>query len=180
MYIKAESGSENILSKETLFCRLLNCNAQTGNRYRIFSTNIEISVFSADCITCNYHTFNDCKGVALKNRTVHKCSRVTLISVTDNILFIIVLIIGKLPFSACRESAAAASAKSGGKNLINNSLAVHRQCFCKSGVCPKTQRFVYIFRVNGAAAVKCNSMLLLVKVNVVLLLNLLSACRIYI
>jgi len=112
MYIKAESGSENILSEKPFLCSLLDCDTQTGNSYGIFSTNIEISVFGTDRITCNYHPLNDRKRIPFKNRTVHKRSGISFVTVADNIFFIIVLIIGKLPLSARWKSAAAASAES--------------------------------------------------------------------
>src|SRR5699024_9712549 len=74
----------------------------------------------------NCHSFDDCVGIAFKNRTVHECTRVAFVCVTANIfLSAFYKVLCKKPLTAGGESAAASSAKTGVENALNYVIRSH-------------------------------------------------------
>ena len=180
MAVEAEVRAKDILAEEAEFPRLLDRLAQTHDSSRILRTYIEISILCADCVTRNHHALDDAERIALENGTIHERTRIAFVTVADNILFITLRAIGKLPFAAGREAAAAASAQTGSKDLIDDLLARHGQCTLQTLERAHADRFVDILGIDDAAAVKRNTALLLIECNLVLLGNLLMRNRILI
>ena len=180
MAVEAEVGAKDILAEEAEFPRLLDRLAQTHDSSRILRTYIEITILCADRVTRNHHTLDDCKRIALENGTIHECTRVTFVTVADDKLLIALGTIGKLPFTAGRESAAATSAETGSKHFIDDFLARHGQRTLQTLERAIADRFIDIFRIDDAAAVKSNTTLLLIECNLILLGNLLMCHRILI
>jgi len=106
---------------------------QSRYRLRILRTYINISILCSYCISCKHHTFNQTVRVTFHYGTIHKCSRVTLITITYYIMNRISLTGYLNPFLTCREATASTSADTGFINLINNQIRVHlKHCFLQS------------------------------------------------
>ena len=76
---------------------LVDSNLETLNSDRILSTNIDITLGSADSVACDSHSLENCVGVALENGTVHKRTGVALVGVTANVLLISVVSCSEFP-----------------------------------------------------------------------------------
>ena len=168
MCSERESGTEDVVAEKSLCFSHFDCVAKTFNRGGIFRTNIEITFGSADCVTCDGHTFDYRKGVILEDGTVHKCAGVALVAVTYNIFFFAVLVISKLPFASGKEAAAASSAKSGFENGGYNFLGSHFKSVCKALVCAAAESFVEAFGVDYAAAMESDFLLFFIERDLVL------------
>ena len=85
------------------------------------------------CVSCKHHTLDQTVRITFHYGTIHKCSRVTLITVTNHIMNRISLACYLNPFLTCREAAATTSADTGFINLINNQIRIHlKHCFLQS------------------------------------------------
>ena len=85
------------------------------------------------CVSCKHHTLDQTVRITFHYRTIHKCSRVTLITVTNHIMNRISLACYLNPFLTCRKAAATTSADTGFINLINNQIRIHlKHCFLQS------------------------------------------------
>ena len=81
-YNKTPKEAKDMISKETIFLSLGNSKTKSGYGKRILCTNIYVSVLSANCVSGNDHALDHLIRIAFHNGTIHKCSRVTLITVT--------------------------------------------------------------------------------------------------
>ena len=161
--------------------RLADRNLQTVYGNRILCTDIDITLMRTDCVSHDGHTFKDCMRIAFQNGTVHKCARVAFVSVADDILLITRLILFKLPFDTCRETCAAASAESAGLHLIDDFLRCHGgQSLRKSLITINRNIFCDIFRTDSSAVAQCNTLLLLIELDLFNIMNALLCLRIFV
>ena len=82
MQMEIHTAAKDMISKETIFLSLGNSKTKSGYGKRILCTNIYVSVLSANCVSGNDHALDHLIRIAFHNGTIHKCSRVTLITVT--------------------------------------------------------------------------------------------------
>ena len=80
--MEIHTATKNIISKKTIFLSLGNSKTKSGYGKRILCTNIYVSVLSANCVSGNDHALDHLIRIAFHNGTIHKCSRITLITVT--------------------------------------------------------------------------------------------------
>ena len=169
MAVEAEIGAEDVLAEKSDLARLLDGVAKTPYGDRILGADVEVTVLSADSVSGDDHTLNNCEGVALEDGAVHKCAGVALVAVADDVLLVALDVESELPLAAGGESAAAAAAKTGGEDLVDDFLAGHAESALKALEGAHSERFVYILGVDNAAAVKSNAALLFIEVDIVLL-----------
>ena len=105
--------------------------------------------------------------IAFKNRTVHECTGVTLVSVTANIFLSAVLnkVTSQLPLSSGREAGTATSAKTGIKDNLDNFLGSHAgkyltKCLISAG----TDVLIDVLGIDNTTVTKSDTMLLLIEV----------------
>ena len=112
--------------------------------------------------------------VTFKNAAVHKCARVALVRITDNILFIALGVFGKLPFHTGREAAAATTAQAGFFDLVHNLLRSHlRNSLSQCLITTYSDIFFNSFRIDSAAVCQYQAMLLFVEADFRITRNLL-------
>ncbi len=162
--MEAEVRSQNMISQKPILLCLFNGNIQAFYRNRVFCTNVNIALPCPHCITGNGHCLNHTVRITPQHRAIHKCTRITFISVAADIFEISHCIGRKLPLEARREACSATSSKAGCLYLINNLLRCHlceyfRQCH----IAIRTNILINILRINYATVPQCNSLLLLVK-----------------
>ena len=121
MHMEREISSQDIVSQQAFFLGLCYGVCEPFHRERILRTHINITVLCIDCIGGNGHSFDETVGIPFHNASIHECARITLVAVTDNIVFFYVCVGGHLfPFFAGGESAAASSAQTGFVYLVND------------------------------------------------------------
>ena len=112
--------------------------------------------------------------VALQYAAVHKCARVTLVRITDNIFFIALGVFSKLPFHTGREAATTTTAQAGFFNLVHNLLRSHlRNSLSQCLITAYGDIFFNSFRVDSAAVSQYQAMLLFVEADFRITRNLL-------
>ena len=103
-------------------------------------------------------------GVALQYGTIHECTRVALVCVTNNVLLVGYRSASELPLSAGGESAAAASAKAGSQDGVDNILGSHfLNDFRQSEVAVHSDVLIDNFRVDNTTVTESNTLLLLIE-----------------
>ena len=85
--------------------------AQTLDRQRIFRTHIDVAVMRFGGNARNHHAFDYFVRIALHNGTVHKCTGVALVAVTNYIFWIFLLLGTGSPFFTAKEAAASSASK---------------------------------------------------------------------
>ena len=166
--IKVKAGAEDILAQQAVFSRLFNRNLQTMDCDRVFSTDIDVTLRSADCITSNRHCFQYDMGVAFQNRTVHECAGVTFVGVAADVFLVGLVCSRKAPFTAGRETCAAASAQTGCENHVDNLLRGHfGQDLAQCLITVDCDVLFDILRVDNAAVAQCNTVLFCIEVGLV-------------
>ena len=137
------------------------------NSDRILCSYINEALCSTDSVAGNRHSLDDSVGVTFKNGTVHECTRVTFVGVAA---YILLIRNGNdstshLPLSACGESTASASAKSGFAYNIDNLLRRHLCNYLfESLVTVFFEVIIDVLGIYNTAVAKCNTMLLLIEV----------------
>ena len=105
-------------------------------------------------------------GVAFQNATVHKCTRVTFVSVTDYIFFIAYRFSSKFPFHTGREATAATTTQARLFNFVDNFLRSHGSyCFSQSFVATYSNVLFNLFRVNCTAVSQNKAFLFFIETN---------------
>ena len=168
MSLEGEAGAEDVIAKKADLVGLLDGEAQTADGRRILGTDVEVTVLRTDGVAGNGHTLDNGKGVTLEDRTVHKGAGVTLVTVTNNVLVVVLLSVSELPLATGGEATAAAAAKTRIQDLLDDVGTVHREGTGKTGVSAVAEGLVDRLGVDGAAAVQGDSLLLLVEVDVLL------------
>ena len=119
------TGTEDVIAEESISLCLLDRHAETLNRKRILCTNINITILCAYCVCGDGHTFDHLVWITFHYGTIHKCTRVTFITVTYYVAYFFFLACNLRPFLAGRETSAATSAKSGFDHFIDDILWSH-------------------------------------------------------
>ncbi len=177
MTSEGEVRAEDVVAEKAGFFELLDGKTQTANRDRVLRADVEIAVLRADRVAGDRHAFDDGEGIAFKDRAVHERARVAFVTVADHVLLFAVLIECELPLAAGGESAAAAASEAGGEHFVDDFLLCHRERFLEALESVHAERFVDVFRIDDAAAVKRDTALFLIEIDVVLLRDLLAGQR---
>ena len=166
--IKVEAGAEYVLTEKAVFISLVDSMLKSGNCDRILCTYVYVTLSSADSVTADCHSLDYRVGVTLKNGTVHKCSGVTLVRITYNVLLICLVGSSESPFSTGGEASASSAAKTGIGNYLDNVLGSH---LCKhlteSLITVHSNVFLDIVGVNNTAVTKNYTLLGLIESGIV-------------
>ena len=126
---------------------------------------------SVDAVSSDSHSLDYAMRVTLEDGTVHKCTRVTFVGVTANILGDALSSVtgSKLPFKASRESAAATATETGINDFLDYSIRISLLCkdLTKSLITIMSDILIDIFRVDVTAVAESNTHLLLEEVAVI-------------
>ena len=164
LQVKVKAGIKDVPAQEAQFFRFRDGDPQSGDRDGILGADIDIAVVGTDRVGHDGHAFQDRVRVTFQNGTVHKCARVTFVRVADDILFVTRLVFLKLPFDAGGESRAAASAQTGGLDLINDILGAHGlENFMKRLIAADANVLVDVLGIDLAAVAQGDSLLFLIK-----------------
>ena len=159
--METEICSQNIVAQHIAAFQLSNGVFQTCYGVGILCSYIYVSVGRTYCIACQHHTFDQFIWITFHNGTVHKCPRVTFITVTYDIAVFFSLTCNLFPFLSGWEAAASTSAKTGFVNNINNLIGSHfEKCLLKGGKAAACKILVEGLSVKFAAVLQYNTCLL--------------------
>ena len=165
--IKVEVAAENLLAQETEVAGLLNSDLETLNGERIFSTNINVALRSADREAGDGHGLEDGVGIAFERGAVHVSAGVALVGVTDHVLLALRLLHSELPLHTGGEARAAATAETRLKHLIDDLLGRHlKENLLESLVTVAGDIILDLLGINDAAVSQNDTVLLLIERNV--------------
>ena len=178
MAAEAEVCSQDVVAQKTDLLGLPDCDPQSLDCDGILGSDIEITVLCTDRVTGDDHSLDDRKGISLEDRAVHECARVTFVTVADDVLLIARRVECELPLASGRESAAAPSSETAGQDLVHDILLAHGKCLLQTLETTHSEALVDVLGIDDSASVECDTALLLVEVDLILLDDLLLGCRI--
>ena len=88
---------------------LFDCNAKSADCQRVFRTDINISFLCLYRIGCDHHTFDHAMRISFHDASVHECSRISFITIADDITDLFFLSGNLGPFSSSLETSASTS-----------------------------------------------------------------------
>ena len=180
MTVEAEACPEDVFTKKAGFSGLCDRDTQTFDSGRIFCTYVKISVICTDRVSGDHHALDDCERISFKDRTVHECAGIALVTVADYIFVITLRIVCELPFAAGRETGAAASADTCSQHFVDDILGRHGKRSLQTLEGTHAERFLDVLRINDAAAMQGDTSLFLIEIDLILLGDLLTGGRIFI
>ena len=121
---------------------------------RILATQIDITPFRADGVTCNGHRLDQRKRVTLENGAILERTGLALISIADEVTRRGRLLGGALPFDAGRECRTAAPHQSGILDLADDFPGLHFERPSQPGVTILFDIVVDAFRIDLADALE--------------------------
>ena len=134
------------------------------DRDRILCTDVDITLVCADRIAGDRHCLEHGVRVALENGAVHECTRVALVGVAADVLFLILGGSRKLPLQTRGEAAAAAAAETGVDQRLDDVRRLHLgQNLAERLITVYADILVDDLGVDDAAVAERNAVLLLIE-----------------
>ena len=109
--IEIEARAEDVLTEQAVFTSLGDGDLQTVDSQRVFSTDVNQTVGGADGIAADGHSLDDAVRVTFHDGTVHERTRVTFVSVADDVHLIALVLGAETPFHAGGETSTATAAE---------------------------------------------------------------------
>src|SRR6516165_664716 len=85
IYIKVKTRFENPGSQKAMLLGLPDRDLQTTNSQRVFGADIDEALVRPNRSTRNCHPLQHCVWITFKNAAVHKCTRIALVPVADDV-----------------------------------------------------------------------------------------------
>ena len=117
-HLEREVRTQDVVAQKVVRLRFGDRDAQTGDRQRIFGSNVDIRFLSADGVGGQRHPFEEAVRVAFDDRAVHKRTRVAFVGVADQVTVGFFVGAREHPFASGGEPAAAASAQTAFEDLF--------------------------------------------------------------
>ena len=166
--VEVKARAEDVLAQKPVFARLFDGDGQALYRDGVFRADVNITLIRADGVCRDRHRFDDGVRVAFEDGTIHERAGVALVRVAADVLFLAGGIFGELPFPARREARAAAAAKAGLGDDVDNVLRGHfGQNFAECLVTVVSDVLLDLFGVDDAAVAERHTVLLFIEVGVV-------------
>ena len=83
-----EARSENIPADEALFPGLPEGNLKSFNGQRIFCPDVDVGLSRSDGVGGDAHALDEPVGIPFNDGAVHKCSRIALIGIANQVFFL--------------------------------------------------------------------------------------------
>ena len=166
--IEIKARIKDIFAEQAVFTRLFDRDSQALHRDRVFRTHIDVTLIGTDRICRDRHCLDDRMRIAFENGAVHERAGVALVGVAADVFLFADGILCKLPFPARREARAAAAAKPGFGDHIDDVLRRHfREYFAERFVTVIRDVFLDLFGVDHAAVAQRHAVLLFIEIGVV-------------
>ena len=173
--VEIEVAAENLLAEKAEVASLLDGDLKALDGERIFRTDVDVALRSADGKAGDRHGLEDRVGIAFERRAVHVSAGVALVGVTDHVLLALRLLHSELPLHTGGEARAAATAKTRLKHFIDNLLGRHlEEDLLESLVTVAGDIVIDLLGIDDAAVSQNDAVLLLVERNISVGYKLLS------
>ena len=102
--VKVKARTKDVLTQKSQLVGLIHSNLETINSQRILCTDVYKSLVGTNGLTTDNHGFDNRVWVTFDGRTVHVCTRVSLVSITYNVLGLSRSLHSSFPLDTCGES----------------------------------------------------------------------------
>src|SRR4030043_1539728 len=134
--------------------------------------DIDKPIVCINCIGTNKHTFKQVLGVTFHDRPVHKCTRITLITIGNNHLDCTPRPFSMPPLYAGRESSATPAPEICLFYLLNHLFRAHRgKHLFNSSITTNSNVMIDVIGIYSSIIPQCNSQLFLIKWDIFHYLN---------
>ncbi len=123
--LEIKAAVKQVRPEQPAFLRLLYGVAHALYRQGVLGTHIDDTLVGFYGLGGDNHALDDGVRVALEQGTVHKGTRVTLVTIADNVFFVALRVQSELPFKPAGEAAAASAAQSGVNDELTDLLGTH-------------------------------------------------------
>ena len=165
--VEVKVAAENLLAQKTEVASLLDGDLKALDGERIFRTDVDVALRSADREAGDGHGLEDGVGIAFERGAVHVGAGVALVGVTDHVLLALGLLHGELPLHAGGEAGAAAAAETRLEHLVDDLLGRHlEENLLESLVAVAGDVVIDLLGIDDAAVPQNDAVLLLVEGNV--------------
>ncbi len=164
--VEVEAAAEDVLAKQTVLAGLVDSDLKTLDSQRVLGTDVDQTLAGADSVAADGHSLDDAVGVALKDRTVHKCTRVALVGVADDVLLVSLVLGAELPFQTGGEAGTATAAQTRSLNLGYDLLGGHLgEALAQSLVTATADALLDVLGIYETAVAQGDTNLFLVEVH---------------
>ena len=152
MNVEALTGSKHVVAQDAKLFSHADGSANAGASQRILHAHIDIAFIGSDCRSSDHHAFHHTVRITLQNAAIHKGTRVSLVTVANDVFLVINLPASKLPLQPCGESTAATSTQTSFLiELTEFFRAVFLVSITSSKIAAVTNVFIHILRIQKSA-----------------------------
>ena len=166
--VEVKSRSEYVLAEQSVFLSLLDGNANSAYRDRIFRADIYEALTGADRVRRYSHGFDDRVRVAFEYRPVHERAGVAFVGVAAYVFdarFVRFGVTAELPFKSRGEARAASAAQSARLDNVDNLLRLHLGQYLDERLIAVVRYvFVDILGVDDAAVTERDARLFFIEI----------------
>src|SRR5262249_44572726 len=124
-YVKVEIRFEDPGPEKTVVLCLPDRRLQTSNGQRVFGPNIDEALVRSDGAPGDCHSLKHSVWIALENAPVHKCSRIALVPVADDIFVCARGLRNRCPFQTGRVTSPSSSAQAAPGDRLDHLSRLH-------------------------------------------------------
>src|SRR5882724_3089769 len=127
--IKLLAGAKDVVAEEALSVGIVDRLLHDGEQIAVFAADIDISLLRADGEAGDNHALDDGVRILLEDEAVFAGAGFGLVPIDQNVFRLGCFFGNEAPFHASREAGAAAPAKVGGFDLVDDRVRSHLQSF---------------------------------------------------
>src|SRR6516225_1220755 len=150
---EVEARFENPGSQKAMLFGLTDGDLQTTNSQRVFGADVDEPLLRTNCTTRNCHALEYSVRIALQNAAVHKCARIALVPVANDILAFARRFRHGCPLQTSRVAGPAAPAQPALRDLLNDLPGLHfKQNPMESAIAARLDVLLDVLRIHPATA----------------------------
>ena len=123
---KSKPRAHDVVAEQAVLARLPERVLEALDGERVLGAHVHVALVRADGEGADDHALDERVRVALEHRAVHERAGVALVRVAEDVLGVVVLLLGEAPLHPGGEAGAAAAAEAGGEDLFDDLLGRHR------------------------------------------------------
>ena len=119
---KSKPRAHDVVAEQAVLARLPERVLEALDGERVLGAHVHEALVRADGEGADDHALDERVRVALEHRAVHERAGVALVRVAEDVLGLVVLLLGEAPLHPGGEAGAAAAAQAGGEDLLDDLL----------------------------------------------------------
>ena len=113
----------------------------------VLGPDIDIALLGTYHVASDDHSLDNLVRVALQDHPIHKCARVSLVGIADDVFWAALCLPAGLPLAMGRKARASPTAQSRFPQLLDNRLRLHLQRLVQAGITAAGDVLIYTLRV---------------------------------